>query len=494
MEVAALVHAGSDRTIRRSRAAAVAVLASLTLWAPPSTADDMVIGGMVSTDFRAAVDGERQGDLIWNINIGELTLKQRLNPHIRYELDLRVMFDGLSFADGIRTLDDLTNSLSLDPFWIESDAASVTIRDIFEGFDIVFGRQIVTWGASDRFRPTNNINPDDLWDPTRFGMTQANEMVRFLYNPVGDLQLEAVVIPIFRPARLPSSAAAAITDPNSVIPILETAAVERLDFLHRTMADAGWEFVTRSELTPPGVSLENIQVGGRVSWRSEEADWSLSYYRGFDDFPHPVSSVPTMTPGADCAGGTTPGVNGCIDTLVGLTYPRIQVFGFDVAGQIGFLGDAGFRIEGAIVWPEKMEYVANFPDPFGSVKGTVVDGRPFFKATLGIDYTFTRDIFGLAMLVHGMVDELGPQFVGDYAVVGADFKFFNSKLLLRIFAIASIDPEHPAGVIYPLLNWNPWSSMELEAGALVMLGDDRSKFGQPAAGPSTVFVRSRVRF
>jgi hypothetical protein len=94
MEVAALVHAGSDRTIRRSHAAAVAVLASLVLWAPPSTADDMVLGGMVSTDFRAAVDGERQGDLIWNINIGELTLKQRLNPHIRYELDLRVMFDG----------------------------------------------------------------------------------------------------------------------------------------------------------------------------------------------------------------------------------------------------------------------------------------------------------------------------------------------------------------------------------------------------------------
>ena len=152
-----------------------------------------------------------------------------------------------------------------------------------------------------------------------------------------------------------------------------------------------------------------------------------------------------------------------------------------------------------MVWPAAMGFSADVPTLFepifgGDVQGTVIDGRPFFKATLGVDYTFTRDIFALVMLVHGMVDELGPQFVGDYAVVGADFKFFNSKLLLRLFCIAAIDVDHPAGVIYPLLNWNPWSSMELEAGALVFFGDDRSKFGQPAAGESTVFLRSRVRF
>ncbi|MBI5489514.1 MAG: hypothetical protein HY905_19430 [Deltaproteobacteria bacterium] len=469
--------------------------AGIVLWAASAAADDLDLGGMVSTDFRVAVTGSDQGDLTWNINIGELNLKQRLNPHISYELDLRVMFDGLSFAENLHTLEDLTNSLSLDPFWIESDGAYVAIRDIFDGFDVVFGRQIVTWGASDRFRPTNNLNPDDLWDPTRFGMTQANEMIRFIYNPVGDLVLEAVVVPIFRPARLPSSAAAALADPNSVIPIIEDDVVKQIDDLHRMMTGLGFGFATTTTLSSPSVALENVQVGARMSWRTEETDWSLSFYRGFDDFPHPVTSVPTVKPGTDCQGQPVTGVGGCVDTVVGLAYPGIMVGGFDIAGQIPFLGDAGYRIEGAVVWPEQMGYVATVPAGFGEdIKGTVVDGRPFFKATLGIDYTFSRDVFALAMLVHGMVDELGPQFVGDYAVVGADFKFFNSKLLLRLFCIASFDVDHPAGVIYPLLNWNPWSSMELEAGALIFLGDDRSKFGQPAAGESTVFLRSRVRF
>ncbi|MBI5499275.1 MAG: hypothetical protein HY907_03465 [Deltaproteobacteria bacterium] len=479
--------------VGRGRAAAAAA-AGIVLWAAAAAADDLDLGGMVSTDFRVAITGPDQSDLTWNLNIGELNLKQRLNPHIRYELDLRVMFDGLAFADDLHTLDDLTNSLSLDPFWIESDAAYVAIRDIFEGFDILFGRQIVTWGASDRFRPTNNLNPDDVWDPTRFGMTQANEMVRFVYNPVGDLVFEAVVVPIFRPARLPDSATAALADPHSVLPLLEDDLVHDIEEQRDQLELLGFGFATETSVQPPDVALENLQVGARVSWRGFESDWSLSYYYGFDDFPHPVSSVPEIVPGTRCDGTPVPTgeMGGCVNTAVGLAYPRIHVAGFDIAGQIEFLDDAGYRIEGAVVWPERTEFTAALPT--GELRGTVVDGRPFFKATLGIDYTFTRDIFALAMLVHGMVDELGPQFVGDYAVVGADFKFFNSKLLLRLFAIAALDLDHPAGVIYPLLNWNPWSSMELEAGALIFLGDDRSKFGQPAAGESTVFLRSRVRF
>jgi len=461
-------------------------------------ADDPTFYGQAATDFRAAVAGDAQGDLVWNLNVAEFGVKQRLNPHIRYELDLRVNFDGLAFASADHPLEDLTNALKLDAFWLESDAAYVSIRDIFDGFDIVFGRQIVTWGAADRFRPTNNLNPDDMFDPLRFGITQANEMVRLMWSsPEGDLLLEAVVVPVFRPARLPRSATAALADPHSEVNLVEPE-VEAALIANRTMMEnAGYQFAVDAAAEPPDVSLENIQVGARVQWRTDESDWSLSYYRGFSDFPVPVTSFPTVVPGVYCDGTSVPtgALGGCVRTDVGLAYPAMQVFGFDVAGQIGFLDDAGFRLEGAVVWPQEMTYTADIPDLFGpDIVGHSVDGRPFLKATLGFDYTFTRDIFGLLMFVHGMVDELGPQFVGDYVVAGADFKFFNSKLLLRLFCIASIDPDHPGGVIFPLLNWNPWSSMELEGGALILLGDDQSKFGQPAAGDSMAFLRSRVRF
>jgi hypothetical protein len=492
---------GGHRRALRARPSEVglsgvpALLVTLSV-AAPAAADDPTFYGQVATDFRAAVMGDDQGDLVWNLNIAELGVKQRLNPHIRYELDLRVNFDGLAFASAEHPLQDLTNALQLDAFWLESDAAYVSIRDIFDGFDVVFGRQIVTWGAADRFRPTNNLNPDDMYDPTRFGITQANEMVRLMWSsPEGDLLLEAVVVPVFRPARLPNSAPAAIADPHAEVNLVEPEAEAAL-LANRDMMEAfGYQFDIAASATPPDVALENVQVGARVSWRTDESDWSLSYYRGFDDFPVPVNSFPTVVPGTYCDGSPVTGLGGCINTKVGLVYPAVHIFGFDLAGQIGFLDDAGFRLEGAIVWPEQLKYSADIPDAYGpDIEGQVVDGRPYFKATLGFDYTFTRDIFGLLMVVHGMVDELGPQMVGDYLVAGLDFKFFNSKLLLRVFGIASLNLDHPGGVIYPLVNWNPWSSMELEAGALILLGDEKSKFGQPAAGDSMAFLRSRVRF
>jgi hypothetical protein len=470
-------------------AAAAIVLCAGTAWADPPT-----FTGMVSTDFRAAVEEERQGELIWNLNIAELALKQRINPHIRYELDLRVNFDGLSLAGEGHPLMDLTNAAAIDPFWLESDAANVTFRNVFDGFDVVVGRQIVTWGASDRFRPTNNLNPDDVWDPLRFGITQANEMVRLLYNPVGDLILEAVLVPVFRPARLPATATAALMDPDSEIPVIEPEVAARIAALHDMMT--GFEFRTAADTMPPSLSLENMQVGARISWRTEESDWSLSYYRGFDDFPHPVTSAATAHLRDACEGELSdPEAIGCVDTQVGLAYPEIQVVGFDIAGQIPALDDAGFRIEGAFVYPEETHFAVDIPEMYGQdVVGHVLDGRGFLKATFGIDYTFSREIFALAMIVHGMVNELGAQAIGDYAVVGADFKLFGEKLLIRLFGIAALETEHPSGAIMPLVQWNPWSAMELETGGLVLLGDDKSKLGQPAAGESLVFLRSRVRF
>ncbi|MBN1771646.1 MAG: hypothetical protein JXB32_10315, partial [Deltaproteobacteria bacterium] len=241
----------------RFAARGVAVPAAFVVlsFSATASADDPTFYGQVATDFRAALVGDEQGDLVWNLNIAELGVKQRLNPHIRYELDLRVNFDGLAFASADHPLQDLTNALELDAFWLESDAAYVSIRDIFDGFDVVFGRQIVTWGAADRFRPTNNLNPDDMYDPTRFGITQANEMVRLMWSsPEGGLMLEAVVIPVFRPARLPRSAPAAISDPhaevNLVEPEVEAALLANRDMMERL----GYEFDIAAVAEPPDVS------------------------------------------------------------------------------------------------------------------------------------------------------------------------------------------------------------------------------------------------
>lgn len=536
---------------RRSSAASTGaiLLAASALAAAEAAADGPILSGSVATDFRASLGGpiagsdwpaaagpEDRGDLIWNINQAEFRLRQRLGPHIRYEAHLRLNFDGMSLAgqSGDRalgqldetgltgpaagetgdrwrsvdaTLDDLFNGWTIDPFWVESDAAYVEVRDLFPGFDMVFGRQVVTWGASDRFRPTNMLNPDDLWDPLRFGITQANEMVRLLYNPTGNLILEAVVVPVFRPARLPRTAAATLADPSAAPPFLDMAPIRAALGPRETMDELGLLFDdTFAFVDVPDASLENVQIGARATWRSGDFDMSLSFYRGFDDFPRPAFST------SNVAGGL-------IDNYVLVRYPRITAFGFDLAGSIGFLDDAGFRVEGAVIHPESMTMTVDMPMFLPDVDGRVLDGRPYFKATVGIDYTFTRDIFVLAMLVRGFADEAGPlstrdyptevtigdgdaarriplapQGLADYVVAGADFKFLNGKLLLRVFGIAALDIERFCAVAYPLLQWNPWGAMELEAGGYVLFGEPESKFGQAAAGSSMAFLRSRVRF
>jgi len=107
--------------------------------------------------------------------------------------------------------------------------------------------------------------------------------------------------------------------------------------------------------------------------------------------------------------------------------------------------------------------------------------------------------------------------LGDYAVLGLDLKFLNNALLLRLFNIldvsgyveehydvkakkrvrTSYSPFSDEGfsmVIYPEANYNFGNGLELEAGALIQLGKEYTKFGDAAAGGTTVFTKGRFSF
>lgn len=199
------------------------------------------------------------------------------------------------------------------------------------------------------------------------------------------------------------------------------------------------------------------------------------------------------------------------------------------------------------------EYVT----PDGS-RPLVVDDVPFAKWTLGLDYTIGPYVYLNAMWVHGFADEfgagdffhpgvtvrsggvsegaslgfcaLGPPrdgtecayeivrpTLGDYAVLGIDLKLFDQRLLMRLFTIFDLtgyerrefDPvlgervstkyspfseEGFSAVIYPEVNYSFGNGLELGGGAILQLGKTYTKFGDPAAGGSLVFVRGRYGF
>lgn len=107
--------------------------------------------------------------------------------------------------------------------------------------------------------------------------------------------------------------------------------------------------------------------------------------------------------------------------------------------------------------------------------------------------------------------------LGDYVVLGVDFSFMDKAGLLRLFAILEVtgyieerfdkgsgqrvqtqlsplSEEGFSAVIFPELSYNFGNGLELALGALIQLGKDYTKFGDPAGGGSLVWTRGRFSF
>ncbi|UQA54706.1 DUF1302 family protein [Polyangium aurulentum] len=238
------------------------------------------------------------------------------------------------------------------------------------------------------------------------------------------------------------------------------------------------------------------------------------------------------------------------------------------------LSGIGYRFEGALVVPQRQsikltndalalgipqaagEYDYDGDGRPGGREPLVVDSTPFLKWVLGLDYTFGEHVYVNAQWVHGLPDEYGagdwltegyavrqsgmgetanllvcalskdgetcereilrPR-LGDYLVIGADFKFMNQAALFRLFTILDVTPlveesyddekgervrrnispfsaEGFSMVIFPELDYNFGNGLELSAGALFELGKPWTKFGDPATGGSVVWTRGRYSF
>ncbi|MCA9570526.1 MAG: hypothetical protein KC656_21940, partial [Myxococcales bacterium] len=107
--------------------------------------------------------------------------------------------------------------------------------------------------------------------------------------------------------------------------------------------------------------------------------------------------------------------------------------------------------------------------------------------------------------------------LGDYLVLGLDFKFAAQRGLFRLFTIWDLigvyeetwDPSAGertrtwhhmftedgfSAVLYPDFRWNFGNGLELHAGALIQLGQKWSKFGAPETGSHQVWTRARYSF
>ena len=554
------------------------------------------VGGHIQTDIRYGTDTLRVGTwyaplgqdpgFIRNQNLFKAKVAAKSDRGKAF-LDADLVYFG--FPDTIDSTFALSRREIVDPFRVELHSAYMEGWDLggVRGLDLRVGQQKVQWGVGDQFNPTNNLNADDLEDPLLFGDQLGNVMVRLDYTPIPALSLSAVAVPVFKPALLPQTGriALGLTDR---IPVDDAELRRELYASNALLEDfaLSWPTVVNG-VSPrlPDANLQNMQWSARIAGTLGMQDIALSYYKGRFDFPVAYNNHTTAAPGDQCKPGDPEEcIKGILQTVAGVTYPEMQVWGLNAAGEMNPLGwihpkvqPIGYRLELAWIDPVAQtmsvtndelalgittqpagEYNYQLPD---DSKPIVIPDDRFFKWTAGLDYSFGKYIYANVQWVHGMPDEFGagdwitpgvtqrkaellryedpltcnvlnlqtdprgqgeqcvkewtrPR-IGDYGVIGVDLNLRQTKL--RMFTILDFTPilvstyDAEAGervetryswtsdtgrsmVLYPELSHNFGGGLELAGGAVVMIGEEWTKFGDPATGGTQVFTRAKYSF
>jgi len=289
---------------------------------------------------------------------------------------------------------------------------------IWENLDVKLGKQRIAWGTADKFNPTDNLNPNDLTDFLDFEAKMPTWGLKASYY-LEDYTITGAWLPLFDPALLPRGGTASLLGQ------------------------------TPSSVDIPARTLENGMFALKLSGAAYNLDYSLSYFRGFDDIPIPVR--------IDSTDGTVMG------------YPEIQALGFDFAGEYR---SVGFWGEMALFYPEEIKTGSTI----------FLSDDPYLKYTLGADYTFTNGIYLEIQYVHGLFTERGKGSLSDFLIGNIERKFLNDDLTLSVgggLEVADTDnPDDRYGTaLIPEISYRPVDNLEFTMQVYLFGGKDVTLFG-----------------
>lgn len=164
----------------------------------------------------------------------------------------------------------------------EENVQLIEIKELYTGyssnsFDCLIGNQLVNWGRTDGFNPTNNITPNDYFflsaDPDDQKMS--NFMLRLKYRFSPKVDIDIVGVPYFKPS------------------------IYRFDLFDMNL-DMSQEMNLGSNLIPlpamkkpnvdfaslelPERKLSNGSLGARLNFELSKIGFAISYFNGYDHF------------------------------------------------------------------------------------------------------------------------------------------------------------------------------------------------------------------
>ncbi len=168
---------------------------------------------------------------------GEFTLQGKLEKNSTW------LFTDLRFRSGYRF------GTSFTEMEIKEAYAGLAAEKV----DVRLGNQIVSWGRTDGFNPTNNITPEDYFflTPDPDDQKLSNFMLRVKYRFNSAVELDVIGVPLYRPS------------------------VYRFDLF-----DMG-ENVSFGDFVTPERSFKNGSIAARLNVELPKTGFSFSWFRGY---------------------------------------------------------------------------------------------------------------------------------------------------------------------------------------------------------------------
>ncbi|NOX97166.1 MAG: hypothetical protein GXO98_03715 [Nitrospirae bacterium] len=371
------------------------------------------MNGFLEIDKRFDINkGVSNGDTYGKL---KLEAKANLSPDIFSLISLEFRYYDFPVLETLPSEGEVESNypvdLRLGEAYIELD------QFIWDNLDLKLGKQRIAWGAADEFNPTDNLNPDDFTDSLDFGAKVPTLALKGDYY-LGDYTITGVWLPFFEPILLPRGGALSLLG----------------------------QVPDRIEL--PAKTLDKGMFALKISGMAFNLDYSLSYFKGFDDIPVEFDNSDGLE----------------------MSFPAMQVVGFDFAGEFRSLG----------FWGEMAMF---FPEEVKSGTDVMLSNDSYLKHTFGVDYTFKNGIYLETQYVHGFFTERGRGNLHDYLIVSVDRKFLNDDLKLSLGGAlevkdirGNIQDSYGTG-LFPEISYRPTDNVELTLGAFLSDGKKGTLFG-----------------
>lgn len=351
------------------------------------------------------------------------------------------------------------------------------LKELYAGyrgdrFDVLLGNQIVTWGRTDGFNPTDNITPRDYFfltaDPDDQKMPDF--LLRVKYRIIPEIELDVIGVPFFTPS------------------------LYRYDLF-----DMGSQVTFVNEILPSR-AIKNGTFAARLNFDFPVAGWSFSYFRGYDPFHgFDVTSV-------DWSSGSP------MITNASRSYLKTS-WGADAAvplGSVIFRGEAAYSLTER---PANEMYI-----PLSDVSYVAGIETGFSGFTLIGQYIgkFTPDFSDLIVPV--LTDPLNPLAQMQYvnAMIDYENRLFNRRIFYqqekanhavaltvsKSFGYDAWQVEFTGyynltseeWMIRPKISWKITDALSASFGGNYMVGNEKTLFGYSSTIMNGAFVQLKVSF